>query len=144
MAKSLTAANAVITLSVTGLFTTPQQLQGFSADDVYGVDKLKSTEVLMGVDGKLSGGFVFMPIVQNFSLQADSDSCDIFDQWWAAQQRNRDVFTATGYTSLPSLQQAFRSTKGFLTDISPIPSAGRTIAKREFTITWESVLAVPL
>ena len=81
---SITSANAIIMLTIPDLFPAPQQLQGFAADDVYGVNDLKSAEVLMGVDGKLSGGFVFVPIEWSISFQADSPSLDIFDQWWTA------------------------------------------------------------
>ena len=53
---SITSANAILTLAIPLLFPTPVQLQGFAADDVYDIPRIKSVETLMGVDGVLSGG----------------------------------------------------------------------------------------
>lgn len=141
--SSLTAASALITLSIAGLFTAPQQLQGFAVDDIYDVDALDITETMMGVDGILSGGFVYNPIKQAFSIQSDSPSIAIFETWAAAQAQQKDVFTAQGYTALPAVGRSYRSTKGFLTQVQPIPSAGKLLKARKFTITWESILSVP-
>lgn len=140
---SLTGATAVITLSIPGLFSSPQQLQGFAADDVYSVDQQEITETLMGVDGVLSGGFVIVPIKQSITLQADSASNDLFDVWAATQKQNRDTFIAQGYTTLKAVGKAFRSTKGYLTTYSPMPDVAKLLKPRKYTITWESVLAVP-
>ena len=56
MAGTITGASAVIMLSVPGLFSTPQQLQGFATDDIFDTAAIASAETLMGVDGNLSGG----------------------------------------------------------------------------------------
>ena len=53
MAKTLTAANSVILLTIPSLFPVAQQLQGFSAEDVFDTDQLDTAETMMGVDGKL-------------------------------------------------------------------------------------------
>ena len=83
--STLTAANAVITLTVPFLFPTPVQLQGFSADNIYDMDNVDQIETAMGVDGILSGGFVFNPVNQTFVLQADSPSIAFFETWAATQ-----------------------------------------------------------
>lgn len=141
--SSLTAANAVITIAVTGLFPTPQQLQGFSADNVYDMADQTITETSMGVDGILSGGMVFNPVEQTFVLQADSSSCELFERWAAAQRQIKDVYTANGFTILPSLGKKYTSTKGFLVTLPPLPAAARITQPRRFAIRWQSVLATP-
>ena len=83
---SLTAANAVITLTIAGVFNAGQQLQQFAADDVFSVEQVTPTETLMGVDGFLSGGRTPVPVPWTISLQADSPSNFIFEQWFAAQE----------------------------------------------------------
>lgn len=138
--SSITGANAIIMLSIPGLFTTPQQLQGFAADDIFDTDALASTEVLMGVDGKMSAGFVFVPMVQNYSLQADSPSCRLFEQWWAFQQEARDVFRANGIVVLTAVGSKWTLRNGALTGFSPIPGVKKLVQPRRFTITWESAL----
>lgn len=136
---SITAANAIFTLSITGLFPTPQQLQGFAADAVFETEPLQSAEVLMGVDGNLSGGFVNVEVKQGITLQADSPSIAIFDTWWSQQQAAKDVFTASGIITLKSVGTKWAMTKGFLTTYQPIPNAAKLLQPRKFGITWQSV-----
>lgn len=136
--SSLTGANAVIMLSVPLVFPVPQQLQGFAADDVFDTDTIESAEVLMGVDGKMSAGFVFVPVKQNYTLQADSQAMFFFQQWWAAQQQAKDVFFASGLILLTTLNSKWTMTKGALTSYKPLPDAKKLLQPRKFTITWES------
>ena len=144
MSNSITSANAVYTLAVTGLFSTPIQLQGFSAEDIFTTAPLASAETLMGLDGILSGGFVFVPVVQNITLQADSASNALFDQWWQQQQLAKDVYTANGIVILTSIGAKWVLTNGFLTSFPPIPDAARTLRPRRFAITWNSVSPAPV
>ena len=141
--STITAANAVVTLSVAGLFSAPQQLQGFSADNIYEIGDQVITETLMGVDGRLSGGFVYNPIQQTFTLQADSASNSLFETWAAQQRSSRDVFIATGVTVLTSVGTKYNSSRGFLISYPPLPAAAKVLQPRKYVIQWESVLAVP-
>lgn len=140
---SITAANAVLMLAVPPLFPVPQQIQGFSTDDVYNIPQIKSVETMMGVDGVLSGGFVYVQIPQEITLQADSASNRFFDTWWAQMQAAKDVYAAAGLIQLPSVLTKFIQTKGFLTGYSPAPQAKKVLQPRRFEITWESILPAP-
>lgn len=137
---SITAANAIVMLSIIGIVPVPQQIQGFAADDVFDTDAIESAEVSMGVDGVMTAGFVFVPVRQTFTVQADSPSASIFDLWWATQQAAADIFYANGLVVLPSLGQKWQQTKGALTSWKPIPDAKKLLQARKFQITWESVL----
>ncbi len=140
---SLTGANSVIMLAVTGVFDTPQQLQGYAADDVFDADMLQQAETLMGVDGKLSGGFVFKEVDQTFALQADSASNDFFDAWKNAQEAAHDVFTSQGIITLFTLGSKWTMRNGFLTGYTPIPAVKKLVQPRKYKITWESMTRVP-
>lgn len=137
---SLTGANAIITLAVAGIFPAPQQLQGFAADDVFDTDAIESAETVMGVDGKLSAGFVYVPVRQNYSLQADSASIFFFDTWWAQQQATRDIFFASGVTLLTAVGKKWAMSRGVLTSYTPIPATKKLLQPQRFSITWESLL----
>lgn len=137
--SSLTAANAVIMLSIPLVFPTPQQLQGFAADDVFSTDPLNSAETMMGVDGRLSAGFVFVSVKQNYSLQADSASVAVFEEWFAAQQSSKDLFPANALVVLTAVGKKWTMTRGFLTGFPPIPDAKKILQPRRFAIEWESV-----
>lgn len=138
--KSLTAATAVYMLSISDLFPTPVQLQGFAADDVTDTEAIPSAEVLMGVDSKLSGGFIYAPIPQTITLQADSDSNFVFDQWWAAQQQQQEAFIANAVIMLKAVGSKWNLTRGFLTSYKPMPTVKKILQPRQFQITWNFVL----
>jgi hypothetical protein len=142
--KTLTAANSVILLSVQGLFSTPVQLQGFAADDIFDTDQLDIAEVVMGVDGKMSAGWVPQIVKQNYSLQADSDSVYFFETWYQAQQRVREVYTAVGSILLPATGRKYNMAKGILSGYSPTPSAKKTLQPRKFTVAWEAITQAPI
>lgn len=140
---NITSANAIYTLQIARLFAVPIQLQQFSADNVFGTEPLASAETLMGIDGNLSAGFVYVPVIQNIELQADSLSNDLFDQWWAASQTTQDIFPAQGVVSLISIGRKWALRNGILTTFPPIPDAARTLRPRRFGITWERVTQAP-
>jgi hypothetical protein len=136
----LTGANAVIMLSIAGLFNFPQQLQGFAADDVFDTEALESAETRMGVDGILSAGFVFVPVRQGYALQADSPSIFIFDTWWATQQTTESIFRATGTIIMPALGKQWSLTRGVLHSYIPIPTVKKLAQPQKFGIVWERVI----
>lgn len=140
MANTITAANAIFTLTIPGVFAAPQQLQGFSADDIFSTSPIKPNEVSMGVDGILSGGRVFVPVTQEISLQANSQSKQLFDNWNAAEQTIIDSIVAQGVVALPSLGQKWVLTNGFLTTYVIMPDAGRILKPVKYEITWGSVI----
>lgn len=140
---TLTTANAVITLTIPGIFSQPQQLQGFTVDDVADVDTLSVAETLMGVDGILSGGFVFNSVKYTYSLQADSPSVFVFDQWYTTEKAQREKFIANGGLLMKSLGTKWTWTKGFLQEYSPAPKVKRVAQPRVFSITWQDVQPQP-
>lgn len=142
--RTITSANAVLMLGVTGLYDTPRQIQGFSADNITDMGDLTQSETSRGLDGRLSGGFVFGDIVQNITLQADSESNDFFEQWSAAEKQRRELYVAFGSILLRAVDRRYTMKRGFLRSLPPIPSVGRTLQARRYSITWESVSAAPV
>lgn len=135
----ITGANSIFTLSVGTIFPAPIQLQGYAADDAFNTDPLESAELSMGVDGILSGGFVFVPVRQTIALQADSPSVALFDGWWAQNQTLRQNFKAQGVIILKAIGTKWALVNGSLTSYTPIPSVHKLLQPRRFGITWESV-----
>jgi hypothetical protein len=140
---SITSANAVLTISIASLFSSPQTIYGFAADDVYDLDPLTAAEALMGVDGIQSAGFVYVPIRQSIALQADSPSNAVFDSWWTAQQQIKDVYFATGSIALNSLNKKYTMVQGVLITYPPAPSGKRVLQPRRYTISWQSIVGAP-
>lgn len=144
MAKTITAANAVFMLSITGLFDAPVQLQGFSADDVFDTEAIERAEILMGVDGRMSAGFVYTPTKQGITLQADSDSNDIFETWNANNAPPNDLFFANGSVVLPAIGKAYTMSKGVLMSYPSMPDAKKVLQPRKYGITWEKIEPAPI
>jgi hypothetical protein len=144
MGRDLTNANSVIMLAIAGLYDSPQQLQGYAADDVFSAEQIDMAETQMGVDGKLSAGFIFVPQPWSITLQADSDSNDIFDNWTQAQIAAKAPYFASGTVMLPSVGKKWAMVNGVLTKFTPMPAGKKILQPRQFTITFENISPAPV
>jgi hypothetical protein len=137
--STITSANSVFTLVVAGLFPAPVQLRGYASDKAFTTEAVDLAEVQMGVDGRMTAGFVPNPVKQTITLQADSPSKDIFTAVIQAMKTAREVFYISGSISLPSTGESFALTRGILTNAKQIPDAQKVLQPMDFTVTWESV-----
>ena len=137
--STITSANSVFTLVVAGLFPAPVQLKGYASDKAFTTEAVDLAEVQMGVDGRMTAGFVPNPVKQTITLQADSPSKDIFTAVIQAMKTAREVFYISGSISLPSTGESFTLTRGILTNAKQIPDAQKVLQPVDFVITWESV-----
>jgi hypothetical protein len=144
MSKTITSANAVLMISIAGLYTTPQQIQGFATEDIFDTESITPSEKFMGLDGKLSAGYVPVAVKQTYTIQADSDSVNLFEAWFAAQQAAREVFFANAVIHLSSIDRSYALTNGVLDGYSPMSDAKKVLQPRKFSIVWESVVGVPV
>ena len=140
-ARTITAANAVYMLLIPGLYSAPVQLQGFGTDEAFTTDAVQPVETMMGVDGRFSGGYVPREVPQTITLQADSLSIDVIENWWQTQTSQGDAITASASITLPSIQKKYTLLNGFLTQWTPISGTRKVLQARQFRITWGSVSA---
>lgn len=136
--RTLTAANSVFALSVAGLFNAPVVLDGYSADGAFAADSVATAEARMGVDGKLAAGYTPNPVKMKITLEANSLSVDIFEQWSEAQRTAREIYYADATVDLPALGKSYTLTKGVLTMNKPFPDAKKVLGPIEVEVTWES------
>ena len=137
---TVTSSNAVATFTVKGLYDTPFQLYGFSAEKSWNTDQQDLAETQMGVDGRMTAGYTPMPVKQTFSLQGDSPSKIYFNTIAAATRAARDIYYISGTISIPSTGEVFIGTRGVLQAVKPIPDAAKVLQAMEFTIVWESLV----
>jgi hypothetical protein len=137
---SLTGANATISISQPTLFPLPQQLQGFAADDVTDMDPATIVEHLMGVDGVLSFGFVWVARMQKITLQADSASNAVFDVINVSQEAIADVYPLSATIILPGIGLQFTCINGALENYKPMPAVQKLIKQREYRVVWNRVI----
>ncbi|QDJ44802.1 phage tail fiber protein [Bordetella hinzii] len=136
---TLTSSNSVLMIGVAGIFPVPQKMQGYATDDAFAFEALQIAQAVMGVDGRLSGGYTPQPVIQTITLQADSPAKEIFEVWLASMKTTREVFYANGTLSIPSIDRKFTMTKGILTQSPPAPTARAILQPMTFQITWENV-----
>jgi hypothetical protein len=140
---TLTNANSVLMLAVGGIFPVPQQLQGYATDDMFAAADVSPAEAVMGVDGRLSGGFTPYPTLLDITLQADSPSIFIFDTWSTAQLTAREIFIAAMTVALPGTGQKYALSRGILTSASPMPVGKKILQPRKWTITFQDCSPAP-
>jgi hypothetical protein len=141
--KTITSANSVLMLAAAGLFATPQKIQGYAADAAFAFDEVENAETTMGIDGKLSAGWVAVEIPQKITLQADSVSMFFFDQVNDYEQTNREKLWLSGSLYIPSVGRKWSLVNGILKRYTPAPEAGKTLKPRTFGIVWESAPGAP-
>jgi len=141
---TLTSANSVLAIGVTGLYGVAQVLKGFAEGDAYSIDTVDVAETALGVDGILSAGYVPQRMVMNVSIQGDSTSINFFEAWYAAQEAARDVFPAFGVITQPAVARSYTLSRGWLKNYAPISDAKKILQPRKFQIEWNTVVPVPL
>lgn len=144
MSGTITSANSVIMLGVNTIFSVAQQLQGYAAEDIFDTDDVDLAEVVLGLDGKQSSGWVPFNVKWRFTLMPNSDSLLMMDTWITAQNVLKDVYTAFGVVMLPGPKKKFTLSNGTLTRGKVIPDAKKTLQPQVYEITWESVLPAPM
>jgi len=144
MARTLTAANSVYMLAIPLLYPIAQQLQGYAADAAFETEASDPVEVMMGVDGKKSSGFVPFLTKQTINLQADSASAFIFENWLQAMKSAQEDLTCNAVIRIPSIQRSYVLTNGSLTSAPSIPVVGKILKPRAFVITWESIVGAAI
>ena len=141
---SITSSNAAIAISIGSLYAAPQALSQVAADNIFGVDDIASAETAMGVDGYLTGGKVFAPIPWHIHFMPDSISIPVFEFWESSSRQIGDIIRANATVTLTSVGRKYAMVNGILQTISPMPSAGRTLGARMWTIMWGSVTSIPV
>lgn len=138
--STITSANSQFAIIVPGVYSAPQSIQGYATDDAFATEAIEKVETKMGIDGKLSAGYIFNPYKMTITLQANSGSFDIFTNWQLAQDAVREVIAASATIIIPSIGYKFAMTNGYLSRFQSMPDAKKTLDALKFEITWEKVV----
>jgi hypothetical protein len=141
---TLTSANAVLMIGVASLYNVPVQIQGFSVDDAFASEDLEMAETLMGIDGKLSGGWIPYVVPLEITLQADSTSNLIFDAIIQAEAIARDKYIINAGITIPSIGFVYAFTNGFLKKSSVMPQAKKILQPRKFQLDFQNISRSPI
>ncbi|MCI0151942.1 hypothetical protein KNO81_39600 [Paraburkholderia sediminicola] len=122
----------------------PQNVEGYAADDAFSSEALDIAEIVMGVDGHMSGGFIFNSVNLKVAIMPDSPSLPIFENWMTFQRNAREVFYANGSISVPSIGRKYTLQNGILKSGNPIVNAKKVLEYVSFVIAFERVIGVPV
>lgn len=140
---NITSANSAVVLTVPGVASGPNQLQGYSADDAFLTEPVETAETVMGVDGFLSAGWVPNPIRFEVQIMPDSPSNTIFDLWFTAERQQQTKLPASMTVSLPSVGKKYSLGQGYLRTMPPIPQAGKVLRARRIVIEFATISLSP-
>lgn len=142
--RSITSADSVFSISSADFALAATILEGYAADAAFAMENADTAETMLGVDGKLSAGWVPRSYNQTITLQADSKSRAVFDALVMAQDVSRQIFRLNGVITLPGNQYSYTLSRGVLKNYTAMPTAQRVLQPLTFVIEWERVLAVPI
>jgi hypothetical protein len=137
--KTITSANSQLAISIDGLYNSAVGILGYASDNAFQNEATTIAETSMGVDGIMSAGYVFKEVKQKITLQADSPSKVIFDQWNDLMTSTREVVFANATLFLPATGEQYTFTRGVLTTYHGAPSAKKILQPVEYEITWEKI-----
>ncbi|HJR11544.1 MAG TPA: hypothetical protein VJ823_09040 [Rhodanobacteraceae bacterium] len=138
--STITSANSSFAIIIPGVYSAPQSIQGYAMDDAFSTEAIEKAEVKMGIDGKLSAGYIFNPYKMTITLQADSVSFPIFTNWQLAQDAVREIIGASATIIIPSIGYKFAMTNGYMTRFQAMPEAKKTLDPAKFEISWEKIV----
>lgn len=139
MPTSITSANSQLVLTIPGVFSSSIPIQGYAADGGFTTEAIHSAETMMGMDGRMSAGFVFAETKFKITLNADSPSKSIFDDWRAFDQGQREISYAQAVLTLPSTKESYTMTNGVLTSYPGTPAGKKVLQPVEYELTFESI-----
>ena len=136
---NITAANSILMLAIPPIYTAPQQILGFSSDAAWDVGESEPAEVMIGVDGIVSAGFV--PYLTDFTvhLQADSPSFIIFETWLESQKIAQTIYFGVSTLVIPAISRKYAMSQGVLRRMPPISGTRKVLQPRDFVITWGDI-----
>lgn len=141
MARTLTNANSVLTLAVGDLDIGPVQLQGFGTNDMFDTTAIKSAEVMVGVDGVKSQGYIAFLVPFKFTLQADSLSIDIMDAIQEAQEAAQETYELSMSLSAPGLGKLWTFINGTITEFKKTPKGEKLMQAQSYEVTFGKMIS---
>lgn len=140
MARTITSANAVLTITCPDVFTVPQLIQGFQVEDSWMVAAYETARAFKGVDGQKSAGFVPANKEMDVHLQANSLSRLVFQQILGVMSATREIVEFDGNLVIPSTQEVWEFSNGNLGPNVPGPPTGKkTLDGVVWQITWDDI-----
>ncbi len=141
---SITAANAVFTLTAAGLYTAPQQIQQFGVDDAFDSEAVENGEIVKGVDGFIAAGWLPTQPRLNVTLMANSPSQDLFDNIFQNEQAARDKILLQGLIIVPGISKKYTLINMYLFSFMHLAPAKKTLQPRKYGLILDDISVAPV
>lgn len=140
MPRTITSANAVLTITCPAVFPIPQVIEGFATEDAWSIAPYETARAFKGVDGKKSAAFVPANKEMDIHLQADSLSRLVFQQILGVMTATREIVLFDGNLVIPSTSEVWEFTNGNLGPNVPGPPSGKkTLEPTTWQVTWDDI-----
>ena len=140
MSIDITSANATLVITISDLSIASVAMEGFAVDNAWSLDDAETAVAQVGVDGKMSAGWVprLMPLTISFA--PNSDSISTLTSIVTAQDTNKTIYTVQGVLSCPSVDKAWTLSNGVITRAKIAPDGNRVLGEQSFQLTFESAM----
>lgn len=134
----ITSANSSIVISSADIALAATQLEGFGADASFATEDVESAVTQIGVDGKMSAGWVPRITNMTITLNPASASVAVFDTIITTADTLRAPVWLNCVVQIPSIGKSYTLSKGVLSRVKQAPDGGRVLAEQKFTLSFES------
>ena len=142
--RTLTTANSSATLTVPGVFPAPRNIEGYAVDAAFMVDAIEIAQTMMGVDARMSHGYVPSIKRVTFTLMPTSPSIQLFELWYAANETLRESMPATALViTVPSMERTYSLLKCVFVNHKPFPDAKKLLQEVPFILDCERIVYAP-
>ena len=141
---TLTASNSSLSITVPGIFSSPQTIQGYAVDDAFSAEAVERAEVMIGVDGNMSYGYIFNVISVPITIQADSPSLAFFNTWKNIEDGNRELSPGNGVVMLPGIGWKFTLANLILANYPVLPDVKKILQPLKFVLKCQSIVGTQI
>lgn len=132
--SDITSANAVAFLTVNTLFPAGIRLENWSADQAITADERQIAETRMGVDGKMTAGYVPSIHVLTLTFEPVSPSLKVIEQVVKATESSRRIYRCGIIITLPSLGKSYSYQNGVMMNDKLFPDIKKILDP--VTVKW--------
>lgn len=130
--KTLTAANSILKLRCKGVYDDYVTVKGYQVDNAFSMGETTIGEVRAGVDGILSGGYVFNASQFQMFLEANSATTTVMETIQKYIRTNKETLPFDFILEVPSIKKR-QSFSGFLITTPSGNTAAKLLAGMTYT-----------
>lgn len=134
----ITSANSTFVISASSLAIASVALEGYSVDTAWDLEDSEVAVTQIGVDGKMSAGYVPRLYPVTFTFAPDSASISVFETIVTTQDVLKSPVEVNGVLQIPSINKSYTFMRGVVTRGKMLPGGGRVLGQQAFTITFNS------